>query len=683
MAIVALAFGLSVACSSGGNNNNNQNNTNSNNSNGKVTKNKDFSVCPGAAGCDDNQGDLKAGTSKVAISPLKYEIARWSYFKEKGFCPKPTPLSSHGRMRCGELQSLAAFKKRDCGLDGLCPGEKLKTRVSCDKDGKCPNEMVCKTSEKRCYIHYKAPDADGSEKDGLKDYFLDCGRDRICPCLGPKDEPAYFGKGKKCLIGHKANPAYKGPDADGSEGNGKFDVLWMGGFSQNHPIQGKHDDTWARSLVLQTGGTTVAIVSLDVVGFFFDDVEKVRKLVNEQLPKGAIDFILVSSTHTHEGPDTLGQWGPGEDGVPAATGTDPDYQKKVIRDLAKSILDAYKDLKPATLKAGQLRTGVQGLVRDSRDPVVIDDTMVVLQAIGKDGTPIATIVNWGNHPEVLSDINNFSSSDFCHYLREAMEKGLPATGKNPKVDPIPGVAIFLQGAVGGLMTPLGIKIPDLEGKLQSSSNWDKAKALGEQLALKAQEALKSGKMLEKPSISVWSRTFNAAVENQAFQAAFFLGVFLRGIFDFDDSLPTSKTNLPHVKTQISLIRIGDVTFFSAPGELDPEVLVGGYDGKWSGGYKLTGINNKDPNLLAEMKKNAPKGPYLKDKIPGLYKAFVGLGNDELGYLLASWNYKLHPTKPYYDDPPDHYEETNSLGPSVVPQILKLYDEMLVLVKVKK
>ena len=49
--------------------------------------------------------------------------------------------------------------------------------------------------------------------------------------------------------------------------------------------------------------------------------------------------------------------------------------------------------------------------------------MTVLKFTEKaSGDVIGSIVNWGNHPEVLSDTNNFASSDFSSYIREAMEK---------------------------------------------------------------------------------------------------------------------------------------------------------------------------------------------------------------------------------------------------------------------
>ena len=49
-----------------------------------------------------------------------------------------------------------------------------------------------------------------------------------------------------------------------------------------------------------------SIVSVDLVGYFNNEVETIRSLIDPT----QIDYVVVSSTHQHEGPDTLGIWGP-------------------------------------------------------------------------------------------------------------------------------------------------------------------------------------------------------------------------------------------------------------------------------------------------------------------------------------------------------------------------------------
>ena len=68
---------------------------------------------------------------------------------------------------------------------------------------------------------------------------------------------------------------------------------------------------------------------------------------------------------------------------------------------------------------------------------------------------------------------------------------------------------------------------------------------------------------------------------------------------------------------------------------------------------------------------APQGPYIKDRMGGTYRWIIGLGNDEVGYLVPPYDYILDERSPYISEAPgDHYEETNSIGPSTVPAVLE-------------
>ena len=64
---------------------------------------------------------------------------------------------------------------------------------------------------------------------------------------------------------------------------------------------------------------------------------------------------------------------------------------------------------------------------------------------------------------------------------------------------------------------------------------------------------------------------------------------------------------------------------------------------------------------------APSAPYLRDQMAGKYRWIVGLGNDELGYIIPEYDFITHPDAPYVSEAEgDHYEETNSLGPRTQP-----------------
>src|SRR4051794_17806326 len=80
--------------------------------------------------------------------------------------------------------------------------------------------------------------------------------------------------------------------------------VWLAGFGKGRKATGVHDPIMARAVVLATGKHKIALVSVDVVGLFHETVERVREELQGFM------YVLVSSTHNHEGPDTLGLWGP-------------------------------------------------------------------------------------------------------------------------------------------------------------------------------------------------------------------------------------------------------------------------------------------------------------------------------------------------------------------------------------
>ncbi|NCB07809.1 MAG: hypothetical protein EOM73_06565, partial [Bacteroidia bacterium] len=79
-------------------------------------------------------------------------------------------------------------------------------------------------------------------------------------------------------------------------GNGIFDAVWIAGFSNSKPANGIHDDTWARTMIIDDGKNRLAIVALDAIGFMNDDVVDVRKMIPHD---AGITYTIITSTHTH------------------------------------------------------------------------------------------------------------------------------------------------------------------------------------------------------------------------------------------------------------------------------------------------------------------------------------------------------------------------------------------------
>src|SRR5207248_2962764 len=122
-------------------------------------------------------------------------------------------------------------------------------------------------------------------------------------------------------------------------------------------------------------------------GLFHPSVAQVR----QQLP--GFTYVLVSSTHNHEGPDTLGIWGPN----PFQSGVDPAYLKRVENEIVKAVRAADVATRPVTARLGTAQA--PELLHDAREPYVKHDELVVLQFDEPGGKCAGLVVQWNCHPE--------------------------------------------------------------------------------------------------------------------------------------------------------------------------------------------------------------------------------------------------------------------------------------------
>ena len=227
------------------------------------------------------------------------------------------------------------------------------------------------------------------------------------------------------------------------------------------------------------------------------------------------------------------------------------------------------------------------------------------------------------------------------------------------------------------MSPLRVEVTDGTGNVYSESGFAKSDALGNVMAELALQAIEDAEPIPSPNVRVYKHTFNVAVENVLFQAAFVSGMFVRDIENYEPGEILEDGKDPLVKTEINIIDIGGLRLQTVPGELLPELAIGGFDPEE--GQPLTeleeiiGEDNPNPPDLSQ----APGGPYLKERMGAKYNWIIGLGNDELGYFIPAYNYKLDERTPYFREAEgDHYEETNSLGPSAFPLIEEQIDLLL-------
>jgi hypothetical protein len=428
-------------------------------------------------------------------------------------------------------------------------------------------------------------------------------------------------------------------------GNGKFDAIWMAGFNSNRPAKGLNDTPWVRAIALRNNGVSLVLVSIDSVGIFHNDFVSIRKSINTDL---GINHILFSSSHTHESVDTMKIWS----GPIPVFGYDERYMDMVREKTQIAIEDAMKALQPADMYCTTVEIAPEGFVDDARLPIVMDETMYLMRFTkkGSDDT-IGTFVSWGNHPEALGGKNGYITADFPHWLREGVEKGLPDPAG---VAGFGGMCLYFQGEIGGLMTQLHTTVPHRDGARKfAESSFEKAQALGENLAIVACNALRSDRVWknESPRLAVAARTIRIPIAGM-YKYAMMFGLIHEG-YKLGQG----------ARTEINVIRIGGVLLLSTPGEIYPEIVEGGVEAKPGRDFEIDPV--EVPPLRDEMERSARMA------------LVIGLANDQIGYMVPKSQWDVEP--PFVYNGKDQYGEENSGGPDVAPTIhresMKMLEEM--------
>src|SRR4051812_35756472 len=157
-----------------------------------------------------------------------------------------------------------------------------------------------------------------------------------------------------------------------------------GGMGIPKPAKDKKGELTARAIVFRKGDVSVAVVSLDLLGFPSVLGDRVRQKVS-RIPA---ENILIGSTHTHSAPDCYA-FPDGKGGHTA----DLDYLASVCNKAADALNEAIDRLQPASIRVA---TGeAQGkIVYNYYAPDLYDRRMSVIQAVSSEGKTIATLVNY-------------------------------------------------------------------------------------------------------------------------------------------------------------------------------------------------------------------------------------------------------------------------------------------------
>lgn len=426
-------------------------------------------------------------------------------------------------------------------------------------------------------------------------------------------------------------------------GNGQFDAVWIAGFQNRRPAQGVHDELWARTMVIDDGQTRLATVALDCIGLGADDVIRIRQAVQES---SAVDYVIVSSSHTHEGPDVIGLWG----GSRFQSGVDREYLAYLVSQAARSVDAAVAALRPAKLRFAEDPEGAAFLVEDSRPPIVLDPAIRLMQAIDAEAdTTLGTLVQWSNHPETLWSDNLQITSDFVHYLREGIEKGV-VEGDSLYANGLGGTTVFLNGAIGGLMTTSpSMGIPSLDGDTSYlAPTFAKAKAQGDHLALLSLRALEAYDEISRGSIALRAKSLRLPMTNPLYRLGAFTGILNRGF-----------SGWLQIRSEVCYWELGPASFLHQPGEIYPEIINGGVEAPEGADFGVAPVET----------------PPLRELMGQKYRFTVGLSNDMIGYIIPRSEWDQKPPFIYdYEEAP--YGEINSVGPQTAPILYEALKEVI-------
>lgn len=210
--------------------------------------------------------------------------------------------------------------------------------------------------------------------------------------------------------------------------------VFLAGFEGDRRATDVEHDLCVRTLAISggDGGRPFVLAVCDLIGLVRTDTLAIRRAIADL---GA--DVVVASTHTHSGPDTIGLWGPD----PSTRGVDASWLADTRVRVAESIRAAVDVMEAATLRIGT--TTVEGVIANYRDPAVVDAQVGAVAVERRDdGTAIATVANVGCHPEVLDGDSTLVSPDMAGACARALEASRG------------GVGIWVSGDLGGMQSPV-------------------------------------------------------------------------------------------------------------------------------------------------------------------------------------------------------------------------------------
>jgi hypothetical protein len=357
-----------------------------------------------------------------------------------------------------------------------------------------------------------------------------------------------------------------------------------GGVGPSHPVTQKEGDLTVRALVLEEGGTRVAIVSTDFLGFPAVLGNKARAKVRGIPPQN----ILIGATHTHSAPDCYG-FPDGQGGF----ASDLKYLDSVCAKIAEAINEANDNLRAATVK---IATGpARGKIAyNYYADQLYDPRCHIIQVLDAEGKPFATLVNYAVHPEVLGSSAGICSPDLVGPLYDHIQEKGGGTG------------IFMNSAQGGMVTA-----DNRTANGKDARTWAECLRIGQLLADEALRIVESAPVQKEPKLFCAAKTISFPVDSE----------MMRQITRLSP-LGYAPLENGRASVQLNLINFGNAQILTIPGEALPNI-----------GFYLKRKMHGEHNLLFGLTNDA--FGYMLTKVDwGSFKRYDYVSRTSLGEMTG-------------------------------------------------
>ncbi len=371
--------------------------------------------------------------------------------------------------------------------------------------------------------------------------------------------------------------------------NPEKDSLYLAGGKANRLFIDVHDNLYVKAVVLSNSNNNLTILTFDCIGLLYPQLQEIRAKIKMELPTINAEHIVMSSTHTHAGPDVVGIWGKDL----AHSGVNDKHMQLIVNRAVEAIKEATEARKPVSISYGTGSFG-EDWVKNISEPSELDRSVSIIKFSDPNGKNIAMLTNFACHPTIMDDASTAASSDYVWGYYKYLDS---AQG---------GVNMFLQGAIGGWIQPEGVP-----------HTYDYANYYGSSLGKYAYE-LKKNKSTSK-NIFFTSAKVNFPLANPSFQMLSKAGIIKR---DF------GKT----VSSEIAYFTIGDACFATHPGESSPALSLA----------TKSLMNNTGPKFILGLSQDAlgyivkPSFFDMSNKIPhSEYLTGMSIGPATMGIIFST------------------------------------------------